>query len=229
MKKVHKDCILASSISLKQSLRICSCEKVQHRRQKSKQIYPFRAKDRNLHNNDCDLLRFTTRHCRTKYEELHKYKQQNEKSQKHQGKSKGKFPKIMSQSQQFLPENSLRRSPTTTSMSTISSTSSDPRQNYSSGFGPLKGSLKWLVRRHRIKSLGSLAGEFVLEDVPEETSSFSSTQPDLSKTSIANAKKTIKSHIFRPVTKVVTNDVPYGNVHMAFMLGPLIIENGIKQ
>jgi hypothetical protein len=39
----------------------------------------------------------------------------------------------------------------------------------------------------------------------------------------------MKRHIFRPFAKVGANHVPYGNVHMALMLGPLLIENGIKQ
>ena len=229
MKKMHKDCILASSISLDQGLRVCSCEKVQHRRQGSQQIYPFRAKDRGLHDDGCDLLRLTTRHCRTKYEELHKSKEQHDESQKSQGKSKGNFPAIMSQSQQGLPQNLLRRSPTVSSMSTVSSTSSNPGHKHTSGFAPLKGSLKRLVRRPRFKSLSALASESTLENQPEETASLPFAQPGSSKASIANAKKTMKRHIFRPFAKVGTNHVPYGNVHMALMLGPLLIENGIKQ
>jgi hypothetical protein len=229
MKKMHKDCILASSISLDQGLRVCSCEKVQHRRQGSQQIYPFRAKDRRLHGHDCDLLRLATRHCRTKYEELNRSKQQHEESQKCQRESKGNFPEIMSQSQQGLPQNLLRRSPTTSSMSTVSSTSSNPEHKSTSGFAPLKGSLRRLVRRSRFKSLSALAGESTLENLSEETASLPSAQPGSSKASFANAKKTMKRHIFRPFAKVGVNHIPYGNVHMALMLGPLLIENGIKQ
>lgn len=229
MKKMHKDCILASSISLDQGLRVCWCEKVQHRKQGSQQIYPFRAKDRRLHDHDCHLLRLATLYCRTKYEELSEFKQKHDESQKCQGKSKRNLPAIISQSQQFLPQNLLHRSPTSSSMSTVGSTSNNPGRKFTSGFGPLIGSLRRLVRRPRFKPVSALASESTLEDLPEETASFSSAQQGSSKASIANTKKNMKRHIFRPFAKVGANDVPYGNVHMTLMLGPLLIENGIKQ
>jgi hypothetical protein len=201
LEKMHKDCILALSMSSHQDLQVCSCPRLLSRRQQSKQIYPFRAKDRRLHEHNCGLLQLSPRYCQTKYEELTVLKKLQETSQKPLVKAKVEPRTSTLHSKQTLPEASSK----------------------------LKGSFVRTFPLNRFKPAVTLPGDTVLKDSPTQNVSFCQGYSSSPKGFIANTKEKLKRTLFRPLAQVGAKDIPYGNVHMALMFGPLLIENGIRE
>lgn len=228
LKKVHKDCILAASVSTEQGIQICSCQKLQRRIQRSEQLYPFQAKDRRLHEPSCGLFQLPIRHCRTKYDELMRLKQLRETIQKGPTRTNTSFLPNISSHWAARGGGSLRRSSTISSARTASSNSSDTGHKASFQLGRIR-LVRGTVPLARFKLARTTTSVGSLHGLPRESASVSSGEPSLSENTVASGVKSLKTMFVRPVAQIASKDIPYGNVHMALMVGPLVFENGIPE
>jgi hypothetical protein len=228
LKKVDKDCILAASVSTEQGIQICSCQKLQRRIQRSERLYPFRAEDRKLHEPSCGLFRFSIRHCRTKYDELMRLKQLKETIQKGPVRTNTSLPLNISPYWVAQVGASLRRSSTISSVHTVSSKSSDTGHKASSRLGRIR-SVRGIIPFPRFKLARGTTSVGSLHGLPRESASVSSGEPSHSENTVASGMKSLKTMFVRPLAQIGSKDIPYGNVHMALMIGPLLFENGIPE
>ena len=228
LRKVNKDCILAASVSTEQGIQICSCQKLQRRIQRSEPLYPFRATDRKLHEPSCGLFRFSIRHCRTKYDELMRLKQLKEAVQKGSVRTNKSLPLNISPCWVAQAGPSLRRDSTISSVRTVSSKSSDTDHKASSRLGRIR-SVRRIIPLARFKLARTTTSVGNLHDLSRESASVSSGEPSHSENTVSSGVKSLKTMFVRPLVQIGSKDIPYGNVHMALMVGPLLFENGIPE
>lgn len=174
------------------------------RRQRSEQMYSFRAKGRRLHEHNCGLLQLLPLSCRTNYKELTSLKKMHKASKKLHVKAKTSPKTIIPHNQKVLLGASYK-------------------------FWSLKESFGQIVALNRFKLSSTLSSDTILKNSPKQTISFLSGHQSSTKYFITSAKNKLKRTLLRPLAQVSASDIPYRNVHVALMFGPLLVENGIRK
>jgi hypothetical protein len=71
----------------------------------------------------------------------------------------------------------------------------------------------------------SCAGPLKMETLPENKSFLGSIQTD----GHDQVPRSLAKKIVKPIIRQMVEKIPFGNVHMALMFGPLVIENGVPE
>jgi hypothetical protein len=222
--KRHKVCVLSDAVTREQAHRICTCWKITDPRndesRTAEAMYPFRASTRSLHDRSCSLVQLADQHCKAKHAELLRLSQlRNDRPNEEPYGGAGRP--------------SLHRSSTVPT-----STGRDIRRR--SSF--LRQLPSVLSRRFSSASTvlsqpAASNGSIIANGGSSDLQAASGTLGSATDNSVAQISSASGQQVLEPLqraairvaAKTVAPDIPFGNVHMALMVGPLIIENGVPE
>lgn len=227
LSKLQKNCILADAITVEQAKQICSCWRSRTTKLDGEQLYPLRKRDRRYHDQNCILLQLATKHCKARYDELVRLKQLHKTEgtdpRKNHSKSTpvGSLSSVQESGEISLPKNPARL---VTSNHSSSSNLGSRASPLSKRFSSVRKSLSRPISKWRRSSVLS-------EKLSEErtTSSLPQRRQSLPLSSDTGVTSSLKRLGLKPAAQIVLKDIPFGNVHMGLMIGPLIIENGVPE
>jgi hypothetical protein len=196
LKKMHKNCILAATISDPQARQICSCWESPTTDIGDKSLYPFTKTDRGRHDPGCHLLNLKSKHCQEKLDEvvklgrLHDF--ENSDSVVDQPPSEGG---VLIDGQMMPTADAPPDPPGGNQDSPQTASASVPRGLISM----VREKLSGVGRRIMARPVG-----------------LSSMEP-------------LRKQVLQQGMRLIKDDIPFGNVHMGLVIGPLIIENGVPE
>lgn len=225
--KLDKNCVLSTSFSSQDLRALCSCPAFEHDEWEDEQLYPFRESIRDLHSRNCPLLQLQNKHCRAKFADLLQLRQLSNPQASHEDLS-GSSSTLPSASVNAISNGlvgsgalgALRRSFTSPATSTGQGDAALRRR-----FGSL--SISRNLNPFRRSASDASTGNPI--DAIRGLPSSSLAPPTAGLASAARMAGPVVKFAIKRAARAAIKNIPYGNVHMALMAGPLIIENGVTE